>query len=85
MEDPHTGENKYCVLSYPFHGLAGQNFELADTAVEAAASTVNQHPELAVSLDFARSVKKDVQLIVQGPCVEEPTFYILAGFLRIVR
>jgi hypothetical protein len=66
---------------YPFHGLAGQNFELADTAVEAAASTVNQHPELAVSLDLARAVKKDVQLIVQGPCTEEPTFYILAGFL----
>jgi hypothetical protein len=66
---------------YPFHCLAGQNFDLADTAVEAAASTVNQHPELAVSLHFARSVKKDVQLIVQGPCAEDPTFYILAGLV----
>ncbi len=81
MEDSHTGENKYCVLPYPFHCWAGQNFELADTAVEAAASTVSQHPELAVSLDFARSVKKDVQQIVQGPCPEDSTFYILAGLV----
>ncbi len=49
--------------------------------MEAAASEVNQHPELAVSVDFARSVKKDVHQIVEGPCPEDPTYYILAGQL----
>jgi hypothetical protein len=52
---------------------------LADTAVEAAASEVNQHPELAVSLEFSRSVKKDVYQIVRGPCEEDTTYYLLAG------
>ena len=47
--------------------------------MEAAASQVNLHPELAVSLAFTRSVKKDVHQLVRGPCDEDPTFYILAG------
>ena len=59
--------------------VAGQNFDLADTALEAAASQVNQQPQLAVSLDFSRSVKKDVYQLVQGPCEEDSTFYLLAG------
>eukprot|EP00088_Acartia_fossae_P048182 TRINITY_DN5252_c1_g1_i1.p1 TRINITY_DN5252_c1_g1~~TRINITY_DN5252_c1_g1_i1.p1 ORF type:complete len:360 (+),score=37.64 TRINITY_DN5252_c1_g1_i1:46-1125(+) len=59
--------------------LRGQNYELADTAVEAAASSVNLHNHIAVSLDFSRSVKKDVYNIAKGPAEEDLNFYILAG------
>ena len=34
--------------------LDGQNFELADTAVEAAASEVNNHQWLTISLEHSR-------------------------------
>lgn len=59
--------------------LQGQNFDLADTALEAAASLANQEPDLAVSLEMARAVKRDVYQLVRGPNREEPTYYILAG------
>jgi len=58
--------------------LDGQNFELADTAVEAAASEVNNHQWLTVSLEHSRNVKKDVYELVKGPTGED-NFYILAA------
>jgi len=58
--------------------LSGQNFELADTAVEAAASEVNNHQFLAISLQFSREVKKDVVEIVKGPTGNDD-YYLLAA------
>lgn len=58
--------------------LEGRNFELADTAVETAASEVNNHSWLAVSLEHSRNVKKDVFDLVKGPTGED-NFYILAA------
>jgi len=58
--------------------LDGQNFDLADTAVEAAASEVNNHQWLTVSLEHSRNVKKDVYELVKGPTGED-NFYILAA------
>jgi len=58
--------------------LSGHNFELADTAVEAAASEVNNHQFLAISLEFSRNVKKDVVEIVKGPSGDD-NYYILAA------
>jgi len=57
----------------------GENFQLSDTALEAAASEVANHSFLAVSLEFARNVKKDVVEITRGPSKSEPSFYILAA------
>merc|ERR550519_617174 len=57
----------------------GENYELSDTALEAAASEVGNHNFLAVSLEFARNVKKDVMEITRGPGKSEPSFYILAA------
>jgi len=59
--------------------LAGVNYDLADTAVEAAASAVNLHTHLAVSLDFSRSVKQDVYDLIKGPSPEDPQYYLLAS------
>jgi len=59
-------------------GLAGQNYQLADTAIECAASQVQHHHHLTVSLHFSRSVKKDVVEIVKGPTGSD-NYYILAG------
>merc|ERR1719341_3120749 len=58
--------------------LDGQNFDLADTAVEAAASEVNNHHWLTVSLEHSRNVKKDVYELVKGPTGED-NFYILSA------
>eukprot|EP00092_Neocalanus_flemingeri_P008095 GFUD01008735.1.p1 GENE.GFUD01008735.1~~GFUD01008735.1.p1 ORF type:complete len:361 (+),score=114.89 GFUD01008735.1:57-1139(+) len=58
--------------------LDGHNFELADTAVEAAASEVNNHQFLGISIEFSRNVKKDVVEIVKGPTGED-NYYILAA------
>jgi len=58
--------------------LDGQNFDLADTAVEAAASEVNNHQWLTVSLEHSRNVKKDVYELVKGPTGED-NFFILAA------
>jgi len=44
-----------------------QNFDSADLAIEAAASSVNQHSMISVSPEFTKSVKKDVLKIVKGP------------------
>lgn len=57
----------------------GENYDISDTALESAASEVGNYPFLAVSLDFARSVKKDVFEITQGPSVGEHIFYILSA------
>lgn len=64
--------------------LSGHNFELADTAVEAAASEVNNHQFLAISLEFSRSVKKDVLDIVKGPTGDD-NYYILAALSDLKR
>jgi len=61
----------------------GENFDLADTAVEAAASAVNLQPDLAISLEFSRSVKKDVHQIVKGPSPNHPHLYILASLSEL--
>jgi len=66
-------------LSGEFGSLAGVNFDLADTAVEAAASAVNINSHLAVSLEFSRSVKKDVYQIVKGPSPDQQQYYLLAS------
>jgi len=58
---------------------AGVNYSLADTAVEAAASSVNQHNHLAISLEFSRSVKKDVYKIIKGPNSEDKSYFLLSG------
>jgi len=58
--------------------LNGKNYELADTAVEAAASEVNNHQFLAISLEFSRNVKKDVVQIVKGPTGND-NYFILAA------
>jgi len=57
----------------------GENYDISDTALESAASEVGNHAFLAVSLDFARSVKKDVFDITQGPSMGEHSFYILSA------
>lgn len=64
--------------------LSGQNFELADTAVEAAASEVNNHQFLAISLHFSREVKKDVVEIVKGPTGNDD-YYLLAALSDLKR
>jgi len=64
--------------------LSGQNFELADTAVEAAASEVNNHQFLAISLQFSREVKKDVVEIVKGPTGNDD-YYLLAALSDLKR
>jgi len=64
--------------------LSGQNFELADTAVEAAASEVNNHQFLAISLQFSREVKKDVVEIVKGPTGNDD-YYMLAALSDLKR
>ena len=46
--------------------------------MEAAASEVNNHQFLAISLEFSRNVKKDVVEIVKGPTGED-NYYILAA------
>ena len=58
--------------------LGGKVFELADTAVETAASRVHNYPEISVSTDFSRRVKKDVYKIVKGPKDEYKSYYLLA-------
>jgi len=62
--------------------LEGRNFELADTAVEAAASEVNNHQWLAVSLEHSRAVKKDVYELVKGPTGAD-NFYVLAALSQL--
>lgn len=64
--------------------LSGHNFELADTAVEAAASEVNNHQFLAISLEFSRNVKKDVVEIVKGPTGGD-NYYIKAALSDLKR
>ena len=64
--------------------LDGHNFELADTAVESAASEVNNHQFLAISLEFSRNVKKDVVEIVKGPTGDD-NYYILAALSDLKR
>jgi len=64
--------------------LDGHNFELADTAVESAASEVNNHQFLTISLEFSRNVKKDVVDIVKGPTGDD-NYYILAGLSDLKR
>jgi len=58
--------------------LEGHNFELADTALETAASQVNSHQWLTISLQHSRNVKKDVYHIVKGPTGQD-NFYILSA------
>jgi len=58
--------------------LSGHNYDLADTAVEAAASEVNNHQFLAISLEFSRQVKKDVFQLVKGPTGSD-NFFILSA------
>jgi len=58
--------------------LDGQNFDLADTAVEAAASEVNNHQWLTISLEHSRNVKKDVYELVKGPTGQD-NFFILSA------
>eukprot|EP00088_Acartia_fossae_P035234 TRINITY_DN3626_c1_g1_i1.p1 TRINITY_DN3626_c1_g1~~TRINITY_DN3626_c1_g1_i1.p1 ORF type:complete len:362 (-),score=49.56 TRINITY_DN3626_c1_g1_i1:162-1247(-) len=59
--------------------LGGRVFELADTAVETAASRVNFNPEIAISQEFSRSVKQDVYKIIKGPCYTHQNYYVLAA------
>jgi len=66
------------VIQLISQNLNGKNFENADEALEGAASEVNHHPSLVVSLKFSRDVKKDVQEIVKGP-TEKDNFYILSA------
>ena len=63
--------------------LRGQNFDNADTALEAAASEVNQHQTLAISLKFSREVKKDVLSIIRGPSGSD-NFYTLSALSDLV-
>ncbi|XP_023342564.1 zinc finger HIT domain-containing protein 2 isoform X1 [Eurytemora carolleeae] len=80
----HYGDYSNCSLEFVHivqslaNSLKGVNYDLADTAVEAAASAVNLNPHLAVSLEFSRSVKKDVYQIVKGPCEDDNQYYLLA-------
>lgn len=57
----------------------GANYELADTALESAASEVANHAFLAISIQFSRSVKKDVYEITRGPSKKNPQLYVLAA------
>ena len=63
--------------------LRGQNFDNADTALEAAASEVNHHQTLAISLKFSREVKKDVLSIIRGPSGSD-SFYTLSALSDLV-
>merc|ERR1719167_87002 len=58
--------------------LHGHNYDLADTALESAASEVNNHEYLTISLEFSREVKKDVWKIVGGPSGCD-NFYVLSA------
>jgi len=58
--------------------LAGREFDLADTAVETAASRVSLHPEIAVSTEFSRQVKQDVYKVIKGPTAEHGSYYLLS-------
>ena len=63
--------------------LRGQNFESADTALEAAASQVSHHQDLAISLKFSREVKKDVLDIIRGPSGSD-SFYTLSALSDLI-
>merc|ERR1712112_168484 len=64
--------------------LEGHNFQLADTALETAASQVNNHQWLTVSLQHSRNVKKDVYDIVKGPTGQD-NFYLLCALSDLKR
>merc|ERR1719402_2162539 len=57
----------------------GANYELADTALESAAREVANHAFLAISIQFSRSVKKDVYEITRGPSKKHSQLYVLAA------
>jgi len=63
--------------------LSGQNFELADTAIESAASEVNNHQFMAISLEFSRNVKKDVVDILKGPSGSD-SYYIMSALSDLI-
>ena len=63
--------------------LRGQNYDSADTALEAAASEVNHHQSLAISLKFSREVKKDVLNIIRGPSGSD-NYYTLSALSDLV-
>ena len=63
--------------------LSGRNFDHADLALESAASEVNNHQHLAISLKFSREVKQDVLEIVRGPTGAD-NFYILSALSDLI-
>ena len=60
--------------------LRGHNYTEVDTALESAASQVNHHPDLSISLQFSREVKRDVIKIIRGPGLAgSESYYVLAA------
>ena len=60
--------------------LSGHNYSDVDTALESAASEVNNHQDLIISLQFSREVKKDVIEIIRGPgVIGSENYYVLAA------
>ena len=66
--------------------LSGHNYTEVDTALEAAASQVNHQPQLTISLQFSREVKRDVLEIVRGPGLSGyHSHYVMAALSDLKR
>ena len=65
------------------HNLSGRNFDSGDSALETAASEVNHHQFLGISLKFSREVKRDVLEVVRGPSGAD-NHYILAALSDLI-
>ena len=68
------------------HNLSGHNYTEVDTALESAASEVNNHPQLTISPQFSREVKRDVLEIIRGPGLSgSDSYYVLAALSDLKR
>ena len=66
--------------------LSGHNYSDVDTALESAASEVNNHPQLTISLQFSRLVKRDVLQIILGPGPSHlHSYYVIAALSDLKR
>merc|ERR1719219_2913142 len=66
--------------------LSGHNYSDVDTALESAASEVNNHPQLTISLQFSRQVKGDVLQIIRGPGLSgSHSYYVMAALSDLKR
>ena len=66
--------------------LSGHNYSEVDTALESAASEVNNHPQLTISLQFSRQVKRDVLEIIRGPGLSgSHSYYAMAALSDLKR